>query len=801
MRVTLGWLKEFIQIDPEPTQVADDLTMLGLEVDAFGPGFTDIAGVVAARIESIKPHPQADKLTLVEISCGDQATRIVCGAQNIAEGQIVPFAGTGTMLPGGFKIKKTKIRGVPSEGMLCSAKELGLGDDHDGILILDEKCRSGHELVSELGLDDTVFDLGITPNRGDCLSILGVARDLAAQYKIEITDPEIELPPGKGKTADYITLENMDADLCPRYAGRVVYGVQPGESPLWMKARLWLAGFRPINNIVDVTNYVMIERGQPLHAFDLDLLNDRRIEARRAAPGEKLALINDEEVALEPEMLVIADGKGPVALAGVMGGKYSEIIRTTSNILIESAHFDPASVRRTARKLGVSSESSYRFERFVDPEGSAKGANRAASLIMQLAGGATTEDYFDSYEKPYKANVIELNLNRASALVGTHIPAEESIRHLKSAGCAVKSVDAVNVRVRAPSWRPDITEWADLIEEITRLHGCNNIPEAFPDISFPKRGSNPVTDLIEIAQRYWVGRGFHEAVNYSFVSERDNLAAIEMWRLGTHGTIVIANPLGPDQAVMRSSLIPGLLQSARRNANRQNENIRLFEAGRAFWGVENEKLPDEPTMVGAVQTASVDSFWDGARRARELYDLKGDLEGFLLRLGVREYDFSPADFALGREEYVSYVTVNGEIIGVFGQVLPAAAEKLDLRDPVYFAEINLDRVAQAGKRPVVFQPFSAYPPVKRDLGLVAPEGIPAGEIMKIVRKYGGGELVHAEIIDLFRGEKIPAGTCGLVVRMTFQSMKETIRSKRIDRAMNRIANQLKREHDISLREQ
>ncbi|HAG07320.1 MAG: Phenylalanine--tRNA ligase beta subunit, partial [Clostridia bacterium 62_21] len=620
MRVSLKWLQEFVDIPVTVTELADRLTMAGLAVDAVEEPWREITGVVTGRVKDVARHPHADRLLVCRVDVGrGEDLAIVTGATNMREGDIVPVALEGARLVGGATIKRSKLRGIVSQGMMCAADELGVGEDHSGILILPPGTPVGVDVKEYLGLDDVILELDLTPNRGDCLSILGVAREVAAILGQPLRNP-FRAEAGQPLTTDRVCVDIEDPGLCRRYVARLATNVKIGPSPLWMQRRLHAAGIRPISNVVDITNYVMLELGQPLHAFDYDTLAGGRIIVRRARPGETLVTLDRAERRLAPEMLVIADAENAVAVAGVMGGLATEVTETTTNILLESAWFDPSSIRRTSRQLGLRSEASLRFEKGVDLEGCLRAANRAMELIESTGAGEAVPGAVDQYPEKHVPRTVILRPERVGQILGTEVAANEIESILDRLGFRVrKGPDAFLVQV--PSYRVDIHREIDLIEEVARLHGYDRVPETLPFGNTTPAGRRRHQALFDRIRDIMVACGLTEAITYSFLSP----VAFDRLRLPTNDplrrTLRLANPLSEDQSIMRTTLLPGLLETLVRNYQRQIPSGALFEIGRVFVPVAGEQLPEERTHLGMALMGETPRGWNQPARPLDFFYL------------------------------------------------------------------------------------------------------------------------------------------------------------------------------------
>jgi phenylalanyl-tRNA synthetase beta chain len=790
MRVSLEWLRELVSTDRDARAIADLLVRLGLEVSAIEELGAGLGNVVVAHLLSVAPHPNADRLTLCEVDTGDRTHRIVCGAKNMKPGDRVALALPGAKLPNGVEIRKSKIRGEISEGMLCSEVELALSAESAGILILPPDAPVGTSLAEYLGRDGTILEIDLTPNRGDCLSHLGVAREVAAATGAPLRVPPVAVPE-EGEATDAITSVTIEDDeRCPRYAARVIRGVRIGPSPRRLAARLEKVGVRPINNVVDVTNAVLFELGQPLHAFDLATLRGQCIVVRRARAGEKLMTLDGVERALSEDDLAICDAERPVALAGIMGGRETEVTERTTDVLLESAYFEPAGVRRTAKRHGLQTEASYRFERGCDPEMVARAADRAAALIAELAGGRVAPEILDVYPCRVRRDEIRLDPDRANALLGLSLsPAAmaDILRRLR-----IQDVSSERtLRVKPPSWRPDLTLEVDLIEEIARLHGYDRIPTTLPAARMQVIESPPERRVEMAARQALTSLGFHEAITYRFVSaawpDRLLLAAEDPRRRA----VFLRNPLREDQAVMRTSLAPGLLLAAHHNLRRDQTRVRLFEVGRVFFAGNPAQqagassgpgagLPEERTEVAALLVGEgVPGLWGGGTPA-DFYDAKGAMEAVLDRVGVQEVSFVAGESSpyLHPGACAQVLWEKGRL-GEVGRIHPEVAAALDLPENLYLLELVVaDLLRAADARTPVLRPLPRLPTARRDLAIVTDGTIEAGRVIEAIRSVPDGGLQATlrdiEIFDVYQGEGIAEGKRSLALHLFYRSDDRTL---------------------------
>ncbi|MEE8449797.1 MAG: phenylalanine--tRNA ligase subunit beta, partial [Thermodesulfobacteriota bacterium] len=690
MKISLNWLKEFVELDLTAEQLAEALTMTGLEVEGILPLAEGINGVIIAQIMAVKPHPAKEGLWLCQVSDGSRDYQVVCGAQNMTAGDKAILALTGARLAKGLRIKKGKFRGVLSEGMLCSEAELGLAEEAREIIILGREARLGEDPLSFYQLRDVILDITVTPNRPDCLSVLGVARELAAITGGKLNSPETKLSETLPRAQELVGVKVLDPSLCPRYSARIMTDVRLGPSPLKVKARLQAAGIRPINNLVDATNYVMLEMGQPLHAFDLDLLEGREIVVRRAGRELAFVTLDGQERQLTPEMLVICDRERPVAVAGVMGGHNTEVSAGTSNILLEAAHFDPVSIRRTSKRLKLSSEASIRFERGVDPEATVPALELACRMIQQAAGGKVLTGVVDCRALPAKQQKLKLRVSRARQVLGLDMSTSEVEKVFESLGLAPQA-EGGDVEVTVPCYRFDLKEEIDLIEELARLIGYNRVPLARLRLHGLPGGGDVLERVFQRSRELLSSQGYLEAINYSFISPA--LAGPFLGNKDGLELVEVSNPLSQEQSVMRPSLIPGLIESARRNVNRDLIDLRFFELGKVFWLQPDQPAPKERWMVSALATgARAAKLWDPGNPKFDFHDLRGAMENLLEGLGIAEYRFQAGEVPYLNEERRAGFFVGDQLLGVLGEVHPEIVSGLGLEQPAYVFELCLEEL-------------------------------------------------------------------------------------------------------------
>jgi len=790
MLVSLKWLKDYVDLELTAQELADRLTMAGLEIDEIKTITHKFTGVVVAGIVSVKPHPGADKLSLCEVTDGARVYPVVCGAKNIKAGDVIPLAKVGAVIPGGYTIKSTILRGEKSDGMLCSEAELEIGDDASGILQLPSDLTLGMPLETALHLGDTVLDVSITPNRSDCLSMIGMAREVAA-----LTGGKVRMPADKIKeTAEDISslssVSIIDADLCPRYCARMIKNVKIGESPVWMKTRLEAAGLRAINNVVDVTNFVMLEMGQPLHAFDFRFLEERRIVVRKSREGEEFISLDEKSRILPEGTLLICDGKKPVAIGGIMGGLNSEVKEDTGVIFLESAYFNPSSIRRSARRLAMPTDAAFRFERGIDPDGVVRALNRAAQLIAELSGGSVCKNYIDEY--PQKIAVVEnipLRLERISQMIGTVIAAKDVVRLLKSIGMTVRPDGKGKYLVTPPSFRVDIGREIDLIEEVVRLYGYDRVPVTLPAVSVTEMAVIPRLELEERLRQLLTGSGYSEIINYSFTSPLSvdylNLPLEDHRR----NFVPIRNPLTEEQSVMRTTMSYGLLETLKKNINNASFNLKIFEMGRIFLKRTGENLPEETNILAGLLSGKISEDHWGSKTNVDFYDLKGCLENIFydLKLEQCRYRADQSEPFLHPGQSCS-LYLNENVLGYLGQVHPDVMQKLDIKSSAYLFEINIDMLNDHLSRQISYVEISRFPAVTRDVAFVIPVSLEAEKMLEIVLSQREDLLENVVVFDIYAGKGLEEGTKSLGLRFSYRALDRTLTDAEINSIHDQIVH-------------
>ena len=808
MKVTLNWLKQYVDFNWSPEELTERLTMLGLEVEGVQKISGAFEGIVVAQVITRDKHPNADKLSLCRVDDGNGERQIVCGAQNFKAGDKVPLILPGASLPPKvgekepFTIKVGKIRGVESHGMMCSPQELGLPDEVDGLLILRGDAKVGQSFAEYLGLSgaDVVYDLEITPNRPDLNSVIGIAREIAAVTGNELRTPNLSLTPAEFTAESLVAVRNEDMELCPRYTARVIKGVKVGPSPEWLRAILEKVGVRSISNVVDVTNYVMLETGQPLHAFDYHLIamgkeGKPTIVVRRAGADEKFKTLDNQERTLTAEMLLIADEQKGIALAGVMGGLNTEINDQTVDVLIESAYFLPTNIRRTSKQLGLRSESSYRFERGAD-EGMADGASqRAAQLILQMAGGQLAGGEVEVRAKAKETKTVTLHFQKTTSLLGLPISHAEQISSLTKLGLTVAEQSPGICAFTIPSWRVDLKREVDLIEEIGRLYGIERIQSTPPRGALGSNAFDAIYDQIGEVRQILTGIGLNEAQGQTLISReevRDRLP---------EEIVALANPLSADMDVLRPSLLPGLIHSLRHNVSHKNHDVGLFEIGRVFVNAKGQ-LREERRVAFAITGHRAPASWSGVEREAkfDVYDIKGMAEELLEQFGLRGFVFAkrPEGTALFLES--AAVTLGGKLqLGELGQLLPPLAKKYDLRDAVYLAEFNLDLLIARRNPSKSFKALPQFPSSGRDVAMLVAENITHDAVLQAVKQAKAANLESVALFDVFRGQGVPAGRKSLAYAITYRAAYKTLTDADVNTAHTKLLEAFKTQLQAELR--
>ncbi len=795
MKFSESWLREWVNPALSREELSEQITMAGLEVDGIEPVAGEFTGVVVGRVVECAQHPNADKLRVTKVDVGrGELLDIVCGAPNCRKGLTVACATVGAVLPGDFKIKAAKLRGEPSEGMLCSFSELGISDDHSGIIELPEDAPLGQDVREYLKLDDTTIEISVTPNRADCLGIIGVARDVAVINRLPLNEPDTSAV--AATVSDTLPIHIEATDACPRYLGRVVKGINvKAATPLWMKEKLRRCGIRSIDPVVDVTNYVLLELGQPMHAFDLSRI-EGGINVRMATPGEELVLLDGNKVTLSDDILVIADHQKPLAMGGIFGGEHSGVNEETQDVLLESAFFNPLSIAGRARRFGLHTDASHRYERGVDSAMQERAMERATKLLVEICGGqpgpvisAVAQD------KLPKPATIVLRRHKLDSLIGHHVDDEQVTDILTRLGCHVVHQGDSWTAV-APSWRFDMAIEEDLIEEVARVYGYNSIPNV------PLRADLVMAEHCEAelslrrVKEMLVDRGYQEAITYSFVDPK-----VQRLLHPEQDALILPSPISVEMSAMRLSLWSGLLGAVVYNQNRQQSRVRLFESGLRFVPDESAEfgVRQGPMLAGVITGSRYDEHWNLARDAVDFYDLKGDLEAVLALTGkLSEIEFRAESNPALHPGQSAAIYLDGKHIGYIGVVHPELEKKLSLNGRTVVFEVLWDRLAN--RRVPQAREVSRFPANRRDIAIVVAENVPAANVLDLCKKVGVNQVVGVNLFDVYRGKGVAEGYKSLAISLTLQDTARTLEEEEIAATVNQCVEALKQRFQASLRD-
>ena len=792
MKFAETWLREWVDPKLDAKALGHKLTMAGHEVNSIETQGSGLDGVVIAEVLEVAKHPNADRLSLCQVSTGKgKPVEVVCGAPNVVAGMKSPFASPGVRLPDGTKLRRSKIRGVESDGMLCSAIELGLGDEADGIIALPDDAPTGVELSKYLELPDNIFDLDLTPNRGDCFSVLGIARDVAAITASAMSNAD--LPQASATIEDTHPVEVKDGSACPRFAGRVIRNIDPSaKSPIWMIERLRRSGLRPIHPVVDVTNYIMLELGQPLHAYDLALLQGA-IRPRFSKKGEKVTLLDEKELDLAKDTLLITDDSGPIGLAGIMGGLSTAVSNETRDVFFEAAFWPPSVVAGRARSYGLHTDASLRFERGVDPDGQARAVERATELLVGISGGEVgpLTDLIDEKHMPSSRSIL-LRRARLERVLGTRIADENVLEILKNLRLNVEQNDD-GWQVIPPRFRFDLEIEDDLVEEVARIYGYDLIPETTASGELPLR---PVTESkidLELVAASLIARDYQEVITYSFIDAESNHRFT-----GEDSELVLCNPISSEMSVMRGSLWPGMIASAAANVARQQERVRFFEIGKSFHG--KIKKPLEVVRVSGLAIGSaVPEQWGGSMQSVDFFDIKSDITALLQMVGNgAKIDFEAADHIALQAGQAANIVRDGQVIGVLGKLHPAIAQSFDLNKNVILFELDAALAFTSSiPKPYV---VSKFPAIRRDIAVVVDENVAAGDLVKVATSSAPDLIQNVTIFDVYQGPGIEAGRKSIALGLILQETSRTLTDEDADSAMDAAVRNLKREFAAELRD-
>jgi phenylalanyl-tRNA synthetase beta chain len=800
MKVPLKWLKDYVDIDLPAEELASRLTTAGLEVSNIQVIGGSWDNVVVGRIAGVNPHPNADRLRLATVDLGGKQMTVVCGAPNLNVGDNIAFAFVGARLIDGHtdqltELKPAKIRGVASEGMVCSEKELGISDEHQGILVLPPEYEVGRPLAEYLG--DVVFDINITPNRADCLSVMGIAREVAALTGKKFRMPDLSYPEMKKTAASLAEVEIKAPDLCPRYCATVIEGIKIAPSPRWMQDRLTACGMRPINNVVDITNYVMLEMGQPLHAFDYQEIRGHKIIVRRADDGEIMYTLDDQERKFNRDTLLIADADRAVAVAGIMGGLSSEVVNSTTTILLESANFSEAVIHRGSQLLKLSSEASARFEKGLNPDLALMASKRATQLIAELGGGKAAKGIIDAYPGQPERKPVSIRSRDVTRLLGVELDLDAILRSLQALGLdCLKDSSAGSVLVQKPWWRNDINCTADLVEEVARVTGYDNIPTTILSSALPSGGGSALVPFRQEVRELLVACGFQEIISYPLTSV-ENLQKLYPDASSTGlEPLKIANPMSRDLEFLRTNMRMGVLSVLSRNQRNRETNIRLFEMGKIYLPRKRD-LPQEKELIcGLIDSVVPETYWQGKASSADFYTAKGVVEAILSRYGIQAQFTDCADGGLNPAKSAD-ITAGDDRIGVVGEVHPRIIANFDITDPAYLFEIDLARLLSLASAQKVYKSASKYPSMVRDVALILDSDITFGNVADIIRNF---QLVSdVFLFDMYAGEQIPAGKKSMAFRITYQADDRTLNDREVDGVTEGILTKLARETGAKLR--
>jgi phenylalanyl-tRNA synthetase beta chain len=797
MLISWKWLKDYVEIDLSPEELAEKLTMAGIPVATVSKLDAGIEKVVTGKLVEVGRHPGADKLSICGVDVGTEILQIVTGADNIRQGDIVPVALIGAKLPSGLEITESKLRGVASNGMLCSASELNMElknlapEQRTGIYILPSDTPLGLDAIKVLGLDDVVLEFELTANRADCFSVIGIAREVSALTGKQIRMPLLSLQEKGENVHKFASVQIEAPELCTRFAARVIRNVKVGPSPEWMQQRLRAAGMRPISNIVDITNYVLLEMGQPLHAYDYNLIGKQTLIARNARKGEKLTTLDGNKRELSEGMLVIADAVQPAGVAGVMGGLATEVTANTKAIILESAVFDNVSIRRTAKALGLRTEASHRYEKGVDINGVIRAIDRAAKLMEELGAGEVCKGVIDQYVNITFPTQISLDPQRVNRFLGTRIATKEMVDILERLEFTVEGREILKVTV--PTWRHDVTREADLFEEIGRIFGYNNIPDTLPKGHAMQGGEGYGEEIQTIIRESLVASGLYETVTFSFSHPR----ILDALRMAADSSlrkaIPLLNPITEDFPILRTTLLGNTLEVIAYNINRKVDDVKVFEMGTVFLpkDLPLTELPIENQMlVGAITGKRYPTAWNQGRDIVDFYDLKGTVETLLQDLGIANYRFAPSEHPSLHPGKTAAIFAGDTEIGVLGEVHPLVQEAFGLSKQVYLFELSVDSLIAAAALIPQYQALPKYPAITRDLALLVDNAIPATRIISTIQKAGGSLLKEVTIFDVYTGEQVPTGQKSIAFALVYQAQDRTLTDKEIEEVQKSILGEL-----------
>lgn len=793
MKVSYNWLKELTDLDWSAEEMAERLTLCGTACEHIEPTARHLDKVIVGEVVALKAVPGADKIKLATVDIGSERYDSVCGAPNVALGQKVALALPGAVLAGDFVIKKSKIRGVESSGMICSEKELGIADDHSGIMVLDDGAELGQPLADHLDFDDFILTFELTPNRGDSMSAIGIARDLAALARVRLIRPQFDLTESDRLASDCIKVTIDNPEGCPRYAARVITGVKVGPSPWWIRKKLITAGIRPISNVVDISNLVMIECGHPLHAFDLDRFGSDEVVVRMARQGERFATLDGNEHTLSSEVLLITNGKVGVAAGGIMGGRDSEVEDSTTNILLEAACFDPVVIRKGRRELGFVTESSQRFEKGVDPNGISAAIDRAAFLFGEVCGGEVLNGIVDCYPRRIEPVSVSFRLSRCNDLLGSKLEKDRVVQIFEDLEFEV--VDGDPMMVKVPTFRPDIEREVDLIEEVVRIEGFDSIPDATDNVGSlftPIKADDIFRDDL---RRVLTGCGFDELVGHGLVDSRQ----ADVVTPGAN-YLRIKNPISEELNVMRNSLAPTALSVLAHNISHRNLDLRFFEIGTVYFPADGDQCGSEEERILMTVTGQSESGWRQKSRPLDFYDLTGALEAMSHHFKFPSFSFKtePCPFL---DESVSFrLLIGDQPVGLIGRVRDKVAARFEVKQATWLAELSLAALMNLSGTETAFEPLPVYPSAPRDLAIVVDSNVRAGDLVSSVNRAAGRLAESVELFDLYLGRQVGQGRKSIAIRVTYRSSEGSLSGQEVDETQRLVINMLKKEFNAEIRD-
>lgn len=803
MLLSINWLKDYIAADIPVDELSKRLTMSGIEVDEvieIGPQWNNI---YVGEILEISPHPNADKLSMTKVKSGEDTFCVVCGAPNIRTGQKIALALEGTLLTNGMHVKRSKIRGELSEGMICSETELAIGSDSSGIMVLPSAAETGKPICESLGLSDTVLSLGITPNRSDCFSVIGMAREISAIFNVPMNIPDVAVSEKGSPTGNSVSVVIQDPDLCPRYAARFISDVKIKQSPLWMRRRLENSGLRSINNIVDITNYVLLEWGQPLHAFDFEMICGNKIIVKRARKGDNFITLDETERQLNQDVLMICDSERPVAIGGVMGGLNSGVTSATTNVLLESAYFTPESISRTSSFLKLKTEASERFAKGVDINSVIPALLRAAALMVQICEGKIAEGFLDKYPNPLlKSKPIRLCISKTCKTLGIKLKSEEIKCILERLQIETNNENPDTLLALPPSFRYDIHEPIDLIEEVARINGYEHIPVTFPSVVLSAKPENKSLRLCSLIRNIFISRGFNEVINYSFISP-DQLQDLNFSKDDPRSNpIYLLNPLSSEQAVLRTTILPSLFVNLKDNQNNNINTLKIFEISNVFYSkaVKGTQPVESKRVSGLVSGLRFGEIWNQQKIDVDFYDIKGCVETLLEGFHITSYQFNnDVKEPYFHPQKMLSLFIDEKYAGSIGEVHPDVLENFDIESNACIFDLDFNLLASYYIEDFKFRPFSRHPPIYRDLALIVDEKISGDKIYECISSFNNKLISEYRVFDSYQGKNIPFGKKSLAYRIKFQSIERTLTDKEVNKIHDRLLAYLFKEVGAELR--